>query len=213
MSKETQTLSPSLEFSKNKLYCDHYRPTIKGVVVLAATAVAFTFILSYLSVSKEQPSYYASTTNGELIPLHSLSEPVITNKTLLQWASFATRAAFNLDFVHTQSELQDSSAYFTPAGWGKFMQAMNAADVLADVQNKKLQVSAVVADTPVIVNQAILHGRYTWRVQLPLLVTYTSASETTKQHMLITMDVQRVPVLSAPQGILISDFYANSNVS
>jgi len=205
MSKVTQTC----QFAKNKLYREHYRRTIKGVVVLAMTAVALTLVLTYLSVSKEQPDYYATTTTGELIPLHSLSQPVITNKTLLQWASLAARSAFNLDFVHSSAQLKTASANFTSAGWEQFLKAMAESHMISDVTDKKLQMSAVVSQAPVILNQAIVSGRYTWRVQMPLLVTYVSASETRQQHLLVTMDIQRVPVLSAAKGILISDFYTN----
>lgn len=44
---------------------------------------------------------------------------------------------------------------------------------------------------------------YTWRVQLPLLVIYTSANEERKAHFAVTMDIIRVPVIDAAKSIQI----------
>ncbi|MCH9644787.1 MAG: type IVB secretion system apparatus protein IcmL/DotI [Gammaproteobacteria bacterium] len=188
------------------LYRDHYRSTVKWLGVFGMLAVALALILGYMSVTREQPSYYASTTTGEVIPLHSLSEPVITQQHMLMWSSLAVRAAYNLDFANYKQQLDSAEQYFTPAGFDKFQQALKDDDVLSTLIDQKLDMSAVVTDTPVVLNTAILNGRYTWRVQMPVLVTFTSASETRKLHMTVTMNVQRVPSLSAPSGIQVSDF-------
>jgi intracellular multiplication protein IcmL len=141
-------------------------------------------------------------------PLHSLSEPVLTSQYILEWASLAARKAFNLDFVHYEDQLAEAKPYFTPDGWDKFEAALKSSGLLESVTGKKLVMSAIVSGTPVVLNRAVIHGRFTWTMQLPVLVSFTSSSENRKEPLIITMNVQRVPSLEAPQGIQISDFQA-----
>ncbi len=208
MSKKAHELSSQ----KNLLYRDHYRRTIKGIVVMSVLSIILTVILMGLIISQEQPKYYATTTTGRVVPMHSLSEPVITNKYLLQWASLATRAAFNMDWVHYQSDLQKAKSDFTTDGWNKFMKAMKKSGLLSTVRDQKLQMSAIVSGSPIIVNTGVIHGRFTWRVELPVLVTFTSASQTKESHWLVTMNIQRISTLDAYKGIQISDFKAEEQL-
>ena len=57
-----------------------------------------------------------------------------------------------------------------------------------------------------IINSFVLYGRHNWVIQLPMLVSFESASEHRRVHVLVTMRVQRVPVLDSEKGIQISDF-------
>ncbi len=201
-----------LSMQKNNQYRDKYRRTLGLLLAMAAVCVTLTMILTYLSVSTKKPKYFATTTAGVVIPMHSLSEPVVTSKYLLQWAALATRTAYNLSFVGYQDQLKKAEPFFTPNAWQQFLTALKGSDgLLKTVESRKLQMSAVVSGAPVILNSGEVHGRFTWRIQLPLLVTFTSANETTKTKLLVTMNISRVPVLSAPKGIQISDFESGSN--
>lgn len=194
-------------------YRDHYRNTVKWLGVFGVLAVVLALILGYMSVTREQANYYASTTTGEVIPLHSLSEPVITQAHMLQWSALAVRAAYNLDFANYKQQLNAAQQYFTPSASDKFQQALKDEDLLSTVVDQKLDMSAVVTGAPVVLNTAVLNGRFTWRVQMPILVTFNSASETRKLHLTVTMNVQRVPSLSAPSGIQVSDFFSQMRES
>ena len=54
----------------------------------------------------------------------------------------------------------------------------------------------------------VLFGKYTWKVSLPILVKYDSASNNYTQPLVIKMLIQRVPVLNNERGIAISQFVA-----
>jgi len=56
----------------------------------------------------------------------------------------------------------------------------------------------------------VINGRYTWRVQMPILVKFTGASGETQRHFVVTMNVQRTNTLDTAQGIRIIDFVAVS---
>ena len=83
---------------------------------------------------------------------------------------------------------------------------MQQSNNLDAVKAKKLIVSAVATRAPIILQKGILNGKYAWRVQMPILVTYQSASEFSQQNNVVTMLITRVSTLNSPRGIGISQF-------
>lgn len=200
------TTEQQIEFAKNEGYRDNYRTTIKWLAVMSVVCVGLTAVLAYLSMTMRDTRYYATTSTGVVTPLHSLNEPVVTDKYMLQWSALAVRSLFNLDFVHYQEQLDQAKTNFTAAGWKNVDDALKTSGFLASITDNKLEANAVISGPAVVLNTAVYHGRYTWRVQMPVLVTYTSASESKRTRFMVTMNVQRVPVLNAYKGIQISDF-------
>ena len=202
MSDEAQLL----EYRKNNFFRDRYRSTMKLVVFLGIIAIGLSLLLGYTSLKEERPKFYATTTTGEVIPLFPLSQPVVTNSYLLQWASMSARSIYNLNFQYYENQLQKIRGNFTGDAWGQVKAALNKSGLLDAVIEKKLEMSAVVTGAPIILRQGVYHGRYVWRVQLPMMVTYGSASEQRRVKYVVTMDISRVPALTAPKGILITNF-------
>lgn len=184
---------------------DGYRKLLKYLLVGSMTAVGLAIVLVLQLLARSEPKYYATTTTGRVIPVHSLSEPIVTTNYILEWASLATRNVLNLHFDSYQDELQQSSGFFTQAGWQSFNSALNASGMIQTITQDKLDASAVVNGDPVILDREVIHGRYTWCIQLPILVTYTSASESQQAKFIVTMNVERISTLDNNKGIAISD--------
>jgi intracellular multiplication protein IcmL len=204
-------MSPELDnltTGKNNFYRDGYRRLMRIILIASLVAVTLLLVLSYLIFTQPKAKYYASTTTGRVIPIESLSSPVVTSTFIRQWASLAVRSSFNLDFVHYQTQLSKSSFYFVPSGWSAFKTALQASGVLKTLVQKKLFASAFVNGTPRIIDRYISHGQFTWKVQLPLLVTYTSASAKTTRQLYVALTIKRVPELTFPKGIAITGFAA-----
>lgn len=195
-----------LVLQKNNLYRDNYRRIMSCLVVMVIVGLALLTILGYQIMTTRKPAYYATTTTGRVIPLQSLDMPVVTNSYLLQWAALAVRSVYNLNFEDYQKQLKVASSYFTVNGWNSLIGAMRKSNVIHSLTQNKLFMEAVVDGSPVILAEDIVHGRYTWRVQLPLLVTYTSANEERKAHFSVTMDIVRVPVIDTVKSIQINKF-------
>ena len=203
-----KSLSNKIEQQKNYEYRDSFRWVLTGLVAMMILCAILTASVGYKAIFPGQAKYYASMTTGEVIPLPSLNEPVVTNKYILEWATLATRAALNLDFVNYSKQLKSASVYFTSSGWNAFSSALDKSELLKTVQSKKLLMSAVVPGTPVIRFNGVIHGRYIWRISMPVLVTFGSASDERQRRMNVTLIVSRVPVLDTPEGIQITDFEA-----
>lgn len=136
----------------------------------------------------------------------ALNQSTISSTKLLVWANEAAVSAFSYNFVNYKQALQKTSDYFTPAGWNSFKTALDKSKNLDTVVQKKLVVSAVADGSPMIVHEGVVNNTYSWKVQMPLLVTYQSAYENSKQHLLTTMVITRVPTSVRPKGIAIEQF-------
>ncbi len=136
----------------------------------------------------------------------ALNQSTMSNTSLLVWANEAGVSAFSYNFTNYKQALQKASVYFTPTAWNLFKTALDKSKNLDTVIQKKLIVSAVADGSPVIVHEGVTKDAYNWKVQLPLVVSYQSASEIAKQHLLATMVITRVPTSVRSRGIAIEQF-------
>lgn len=191
---------------RNTFYKDSQRKVILALFISIGVNVLLGFVLTYLITHPPLPKYFATSINGRITPLFPLNEPNQSDSAVLQWANQAAIAAFTYNFVNYRDELQASSGFFTPQGWDQFLSALQQSNNLDAVKAKKLIVSAVATRAPVILQKGVLSGRYSWRVQMPILVTYQSASEFTQQNNVVTLLITRISTLNSPRGIGISQF-------
>lgn len=191
---------------RNNFYRDGQHKLMLILLISIGANMVLGFMLSYVILHPPAPKYFATSINGRITPLFALNEPNQSDSAILQWANQAAIAAFTYNFVNYRSELQASSGFFTADGWSQFLNALQSSNNLDAVKAKKLIVSAVATKAPIILQKGILNGRYSWRVQMPLLVTYQSASEFSQQNNVVTMLVTRISTLNSPRGIGIAQF-------
>lgn len=193
---------------RNQFYKDGQRKVILALLLSIAVNSVLAIMLIYIITHPPAPKYFATTINGRITPLFPLDQPNQSDSSVLQWANQATIAAFTYNFVNYRDELQASSGFFTASGWDQFLGALQSSNNLDAVKAKKLIVSAVATRAPIILQKGLLNGSYSWRIQMPILVTFQSASEFTQQNNVVTMLVTRVSTLNSPRGIGISQFVA-----
>lgn len=189
---------------------DFYRDGQRKIIIALIISILINFMLSsllvYMRTHPPAPQYFATSINGRITPLFPLNEPNQSDSAVLQWANQAAIAAFTYNFVNYRDELQASSGFFTADGWTQFLTALQQSNNLDAVKAKKLIVSAVATRAPIILQKGLLNGSFSWRVQMPILVTYQSASEFSQQNNVVTMLITRVSTLNSPRGIGISQF-------
>lgn len=194
---------------RKNFYRDSYRRVVTVLLFMVLANLILAAIIYYLATNQPEPKYFATSEDGRITPIYPLSAPMVSDSALLQWANQAAVAAYTYNFATYRKELQDASEYFTPEGWNDFETALQSSRNLETVINKKLVVTAVATGAPVILDRGILNGHYSWKVQMPLLVTYESASTTIQQPILVTMLITRVSTLNVPKGIAIAQFVAS----
>jgi intracellular multiplication protein IcmL len=191
---------------RNEFYRDSHRKIV-GVLLLAVLIIIILgSALGYMVTHPPAPRYFAVTSDGRLTPMVPLDQPNISRSALVQWANTAAIAAYTYNFVNYRQELQAASEYFTPKAWQDFITELNNSNNLSAVISKKLIVSAVATGAPVVTQEGILDGVYMWRVVMPMLVTYQSASEFSQQPIMVNMLISRIPTLNSARGIGIAQF-------
>ena len=99
-----------LSLQKNIFYRNSYRKVVSLIIALGILAIFLLTLLVYLTVRKQVLMNYASTTTGEVIELHPLSEPVISNTHLLEWATLVARQAYSFSFLNNLFYLRQASS-------------------------------------------------------------------------------------------------------
>lgn len=179
-----------------------------GLLSLVIAILAF-----YMRAPQRYFVYSPSNVETELFPLN---EPNVTPSSLIKWATMAATSAYTLDFYQYQANIDALREFFTTDGYAKYLQSLDASDSLSRIISEKLIVSAVATDTAVILQEGELSGVYTWRLQIPLLLSYQGASESSVQKtIVVSLIITRVPTTDAPKGIgiaqiLDADYYAQN---
>lgn len=211
MSNENQTIKTqggALEIimMRNAFYRDNYRRALLGLLLLLAVNVILVAAIIDKLANPPQPQYFAMTADGRMINWHPLSDPVVTDDYVLQWSANAVRAAFSWDYVHWRQQLQSASNYFTQYGWQYFLQALKSSNNLETLQSLDMVSDASITGAPQIVEKTVLNGVYVWKIQMPILVTFSNINKSIPMPMEITLLVQRVDVTQSPDRIAINNF-------
>ena len=194
---------------RNNFYRDNYRRLVSALLFLLVIIIVLVSTILYQVMNRPEPRYFATTVDGRIMPLFPLSEAMLSPGELLQWAHGAAISAYTYNFVNYRDAMQQLQNQFTPDGWRYYEDALKVSRNLEMVIAKKLVVSAVATGTPVILDQAVISGRYSWKIQIPLLVSYQSPNEQTQKPVIVMMIISRVPTVDMPKGIAIVSFVAS----
>ncbi len=190
----------------NKFYRDGRKKLIASLFGSVIVIFMLSIFLLYIITHPARPKYFATSINGRIIPISALTAPNQSDSAVLQWATQAAIAVFTYNFVNYRDELLSASQYFTADGWRQFLQSLSDSENINTIKTKKLIVSAVATRAPIILQKGLLNESFSWRIQMPILVTYQSASEFMQQNIVVTLLVTRISTLESPKGIGISQF-------
>lgn len=192
---------------ENSFYRDHYHHVLMGVMGLMVLLIATVGFVMYQMTHRPLPVFtaYQKDDPSKQLPLIPYTEPNLLPETIIRWASKAATLAYTFDYNFYKQQLAEVKPYFTSAGWQVYV---NSVERLLDtIIANRILVNGVVSGTPVISNQGPLPGRgYTWRVQIPFLVTYYYASGPVQRNFYVVITIVRVPTSTNPQGIGIDQF-------
>lgn len=192
---------------RNQFYRDGYRKVLSILLISFLVNAALVTFVYFLYVTRPAPTYFATAEDGTLKELVPLNQPYVNQEHLLSWASQAAIAAYSFNFLDYRSNLQSARQYFTPEGFDNFVKALDNSGNLQTVIKNRLVVKPVITDVPIIVKEGMIAGeRYGWRVQIPMLIQYVSASDKIEQPVLVTLLIVRVSTLTSSGGIAIASF-------
>lgn len=159
-----------------------------------------------LFFKKTPPAYFATTSDGRVIPMTSLSGPLRSSRWLLSWASRTAVDALTMDFVNWRRTFVRIRGRFSPQAFADFTRAFETGGMKTLVLDRQMVVSAVPENAPVIVATGVLAGRRAWKIQIPMTVSYSNGAGTTPKHYVVTMMVTRVPTTISAYGVAVTQF-------
>lgn len=194
---------------RRDFYRDNFRRCQVLCIILVLVVIIETLFIVNIVNKPVQVQYFATDPQGRITKLQPLSQPVISQEAILNWANQAIVKAYTYNFVSYRSQLQELSDSFTPQGWEQFQNALTKTRNLQTVIAQQLVATAVATGAPVIEDQKVIAGRYSWKISMPILVKYQSSNKNYSQSLIVRVVIQRVPVYTNPKGVGIVQFIAN----
>lgn len=181
---------------RNFYYRDGYRRLLAIILVLVCMLAASMIWVYYLFSHRPAPRYFATNVHGGLIPLQPLTTPMIPNQQLINWAARAASAAFTVNYVQYREQMQNAKdTYFTTLGGEQYQQQLVQSNDLATIIHGNYIVVAQPDAAPTIIKQGIEQvnnqNLYTWHVNLPLVVNFSSAGQSIRRFFDVNLTIIR----------------------
>ncbi|MDR3205236.1 MAG: DotI/IcmL/TraM family protein [Deltaproteobacteria bacterium] len=159
----------------------------------------------YLFFSLPNPKYFAVTSDLRVLELPPLNEPVIENRALANWTAEVVSKSMSLNFLTWRRTLADIRSEFENQGFDSFLKSLDNGGHLEKIEKERLSLSCVLNGAPVVVSQERKDGAASWKLEMPLILSYESSSGVVAtQNLLAEVVVRRVKTTFNPKGVAIS---------
>ena len=158
---------------RNGFYKDGFR---RMTFVLLLSLVVNLILVIALLITRNRdlpPVYFAANSDGALVKLKPIDNPVYNNQQISNWVTRAIPNILQLNFMQYRNQMQTSKTYFTSFGWSQFLKSFQPQ--LEQIKKQKLTASGVTSGVPVVTTQLLLKGAYSWYVEVPITITFEGA--------------------------------------
>lgn len=194
---------------RNEFYRDGYRLALRVAVIQCFIIVGLIGVMFYVvKVHQPENRYFATTEDGRLIPMVSLTQPNLSTPALMSWVAQSATEVMTFGFNDYRRRLQEASRHFTRRGWESFTTALQRARIIESIEENSQVVTAAPRGAPILQSEGVIGGQYQWVVQIPMVLTYQSGSKKRNDSWIVTLVVVRVPRLESPNGVGIAQWIA-----
>ena len=187
---------------RNEFYRDGYRTLLK-IALIEGVAIIILLLAMLLIVRNNDPvdRFFATTSDGRLVPMVALDEPNLSTPALMSWTAQAATETMTFGFNDYRRRLQEASRNFTRVGWASFTTALERSRIMEMVEANQQVVTAAPSSAPVLVSEGVVNGRYQWQVEVPMIINYQAGSQTRAARIILTLLIVRVSKLESPNGV------------
>ncbi|MGL4208168.1 MAG: DotI/IcmL/TraM family protein [Candidatus Adiutrix sp.] len=182
------------------------------LIVLSAVGLLSVGGNIYQFMNRPKPSYFAVTNDFKLLEMPALSQPVVSDQAVLNWAANVITETLSLNFLEWRKKLSEVKGDYEKAGFDSLLQSLVKSGNLKKIEDERLNLSCVIREAPIVTNSGLLDGRMTWRLELPILLSYQSSKGiVSTQSLIAKVLVQRTDTAMNPKGIHIKQIVLAKN--
>jgi intracellular multiplication protein IcmL len=189
------------ELARNALSRQRYEFVMKVTSGFVILSIILAVSIVYLATRPVQQRFFTTNSQGAIREILALKKPIASEEEVLNWATQAVTKAYSMSFANYGQQLNDLKPNFTDAGWRGYDQAMQRAGFIDGLLKNQYVTSAVPKKAPVVVARGVVNGVFGWRLQIPLIVTFTSANTNSSQEINVEVTVVRRDETENPQGL------------
>src|ERR1700722_7905522 len=120
--------------NRNAFYRDGYRLLLRiSLIQMAVIALLILSLVGMVLTTKTRQVFFATTSDGRIIPIVPLSEPFRSQADVVTWAAGTAQNVMRFDYSDFRTRLQQVSTDFTSSGWDSFNKALKDSNILEAV--------------------------------------------------------------------------------
>jgi len=199
-------MAAATELSRNALSRERYEMVLKMIFGMIGIIVIMLVAIVYLATRPVEHRYFATDPQGRVREITVLNKPMPSTEQVLNWTTVAVTTAYTMSFANYQQQLDDIRHNFTKEGWLGFEEALKRSGFIDSLLGNQFVTSSVAQGAPVVAAQGLVGDVYAWRIQVPIVVTYQSASIRDPKSLMVEVTVVRRPESENPIGLGIAQF-------
>lgn len=182
----------------------------KLVLIMTGFCLAILLLIAlsiYLILDKPPPVTFPVSEGWRVQAPVSLDQPYMSTPELLQWVNDTVQRLFVFDFNNYNDQLKVLRPYFTEDGWKVYLNQLNNYANYDNVQNDRLFINMALKSAPSILQapDPSVMGKYSWLVQVPIVLKYTGITTVNNKDILLQISVVRVSTLDNLNGVAIDN--------
>lgn len=197
-------MAAGTELARNALSREKYLFLVRVTMALSLVLAISIIVNLYLGLRTVEYRYFVTDPSGGIREIQTLNRPIQSQELVLNWATRSITKAYSMNFANYSQQLKDIEPNFNDAGWRGFQEALKSTGYLDKMIANQYSTSAVPKSAPVVVAQGEFNGVWAWRLQLPIIVSYKSASVSQTQEITVDVVVVRRPETENPSGLAIA---------
>ena len=196
---------PSSNSGKSDYYREGFNIVMKVVNIQAFIIFVLSVVLAfYLGTQENHDRYIAETGDGKAMRLSPLSYPNMGRDALSDWVVKSASEIMTFGFNDVNERFEQSRHDFTAEGWEDFRKAMALSNFIDSMVQAQQILTTVPESPPVLKQEGMINGRYSWIFDVPLLVTFRAGATKVSRQKTAHIVVERIPTRENPSGVGIS---------
>ncbi len=190
---------------KNRIF---FRTVIAATIVIIGLMIAIFWRIR----NPEEPRYFQvklEQGKKQFTPLQALNGRLFSRQDLLMWVQEVVGNIYTFNAITYKQKFDYLLANdFTSDGANSFRQTLADSQLVNQVITQQVNLTGLVSGQPVILQEGSLMGQYTWKVQMPVLLTFENANQVSTKRILVTVLIVNVPTQQSPQAVAIKEFWS-----